>query len=206
VRFTTVPLEFLNLIVKPDACPSLADSLIKSISVEIGPAGINYPIVNAVLNKPTSLRARTFGIGYSWQPTIDLSNPNIANPVLIATGERLYRILITNKAGCVTIDTQKVNIFKDRDIYVPKAFSPNNDGQNDRLYPIPVGIKEMIQFKVFNRRGVLVYDNKNANASTGWDGTFRGKKLPVDTYVWVAQGIDEDGKTIRRTGNVVLVR
>jgi gliding motility-associated-like protein len=196
----------VKLVVTPVLCPLLADSISRNIQIENPPAGIVYPTINAVLNKPKPISARAIGVSYLWQPSTDLSNATIINPILTATAERFYKIFITNQSGCLTVDTQYVKIFKDRDIYVPKAFSPNGDGQNDRLYPIPVGIKEMTIFRVYTRWGNVVYDNKSATASTGWDGTFRGNKLPVGTYTWIAEGIDDDGNVIRRSGNTVLVR
>jgi len=204
--FASAVLVNAKLVVTPTSCPQLADSLIKAIQIESAPVGIIYPNINAVLNKPKPISARAIGSSYLWQPASDLSNPNRIDPILTATAERFYRIFITNQAGCLTIDTQYVKIFKDRDIYVPKAYSPNGDGQNDRLYPIPVGIKEMTVFRIYSRWGSLLFDNKAATASTGWDGTFNGKLMPIGTYTWIAEGIDDDGNIIRRSGNTVLVR
>ena len=64
----------------------------------------------------------------------------------------------------------------------------------------------MKRFRVFNRWGALVFDDRNANATTGWDGTFRGRPQPAETYAWVAEGVDFDGQVMIRTGNVVLIR
>jgi gliding motility-associated-like protein len=61
-------------------------------------------------------------------------------------------------------------------------------------------------FRIYNRWGLLIYDNKNANANTGWDGTYKGTKQPMETYAWVAEGIDIDGNYLRRTGNTILIR
>jgi gliding motility-associated-like protein len=97
-------------------------------------------------------------------------------------------------------------VFPDRNIYVPEGFTPDADGRNDRLYPIPVGIREIRTFRIYNRWGTLIYDNRNANVSTGWDGTYLGTAQPMESYVWIAEGIDIDGKFIRRTGNTILVR
>jgi len=61
-------------------------------------------------------------------------------------------------------------------------------------------------FRIYDRFGNLVFDDKNANSATGWDGTYKGKKLPVGSYVWIAEGTGEDEQQIKRTGNVMLVR
>jgi gliding motility-associated-like protein len=195
-----------KLVVTPMGCPQLSDSIVKSIVVENAPISIKYPDVNAVENKPLQLQARTFGVLYSWSPSTYLSSASVSNPKYTGIREQLYKISIKNSAGCNTVDTQMVKVFKDRDIYVPTGFTPDNDGHNDRLYPIVVGMKQLNVFKVFNRWGVMVYDNKAANISTGWDGYYKNKQQPMDTYAWIAEGIDDDGNVLKKSGNVVLIR
>ena len=195
-----------RLIVTPTSCPMLADSTERTITVQLPLTGITYPPVNAIVGKGMVLSARNIGNTYTWSPATYLSSAYSRTPTVTPLREQLYRIYITNAAGCLTVDTLTVRVFNDRDIYVPQGFSPDNDGRNDRLYPILVGIQKMNYFKVFNRWGILVYDNANANANTGWDGTYMGKPQPLESYAWVAEGIDIDGKIIRRSGNVILVR
>ena len=59
------------------------------------------------------------------------------------------------------------------DIHVPQAFTPNNDGHNDKLFVYTVNIKELKYFKVFNRWGQLVFQTNST--TVGWDGMFNGK-------------------------------
>jgi gliding motility-associated-like protein len=89
-------------------------------------------------------------------------------------------------------------------IYVPKVFTPNNDGTNDVLKPILVGIATFHYFNVYNRWGNLVYASQDP--TQGWDGTFRGVAQPVETYLWIAEGIDIQGKKIVQKGMTSLVR
>ena len=195
-----------RLVVTPLNCPQLADTFRQIIAVQSPIPGNAYPPVNAIINKPQQLNARAIGINYLWSPGIYLNSISSRTPMVTSSQEQLYRIAITNLAGCTTVDTQLVRVFNDRNIYVPEGFSPDNDGRNDRLAPILVGINEMKVFRIYNRWGLLVYDNKNANAYNGWDGTYKGAKQPIETYAWVAEGIDVDGQYIRRTGNTILIR
>ena len=94
----------------------------------------------------------------------------------------------------------------EKNIHVPKGITPNNDGHNDKLYPIPVGIKTLKAFRIYNRWGLLMYDNKDAGINDGWDGKYLGKPQPTETYTWIAEGIDDDGNLIRRSGNTILIR
>lgn len=177
-----------------------------TIFVEEPVKGIRYPSKNVIINKPDQLSARTFGKTYSWTPSSQLSSSTISNPTITAAREQQYIIKIVSPIGCITNDTLLIRVFPDRNIYVPDGFSPDNDGRNDRLYPILVGIKELKVFRIYNRWGTLLYDNKNANISTGWDGTYLSQQQPMESYVWIAEGIDVDGKYIRRTGNSILIR
>ena len=94
--------------------------------------------------------------------------------------------------------------FADINIYVPRAFSPNNDGSNDLLKPILVGIQTFHYFTVYNRWGNIVFTTTDPNQ--GWDGTFKGVPQPVETYLWIAEGIDVNGKKIVAKGMTSLVR
>jgi adhesin/invasin len=90
------------------------------------------------------------------------------------------------------------------DIYVPRVFTPNNDGKNDDVKPILVGISTFHYFSIYNRWGNLVYTTKDPNA--GWDGRFKGVLQPVETYLWIAEGLDKDKKKVTRRGMISLVR
>ncbi|MBS1603028.1 MAG: Ig-like domain-containing protein [Bacteroidetes bacterium] len=89
-------------------------------------------------------------------------------------------------------------------IYVPKVFTPNNDGTNDLLKPILVGIQTFHYFSVYNRWGNLIYTTQDPNR--GWDGTFKGVAQPVETYLWMAEGIDVEGNRVLAKGMTSLVR
>jgi gliding motility-associated-like protein len=94
--------------------------------------------------------------------------------------------------------------FKDAEIYVPTAFTPNNDGLNDYFdFTANPGIK-INYFRIYNRWGQLVYTN--TQNKTGWDGTYKGISQPTGIYPWILQAINAHGKTIQLNGTVVLIR
>ena len=203
--FPTASAYSVSLVVTPVVCPSLAAAITKSITIVSPPANQRYTSLNAVENRDIQLSARTFsGSSYSWSPTSGLSSSTIYNPVFNNTAEVDYVITITTGIGCVIKDTQLVRIFKEKEIYVPKGFSPNGDGNNDKIFPRLVGVRSLTYFKVFNRWGKLLFQTSTINE--GWDGIFGGAKQPMETYVWVAEGIDIDNNTIKRTGTFLLVR
>ena len=194
-----------SLTITPVACPSLATSFTKTVTIVAPPANQRYTSLNAVENRDIQLDARTFsGSTYSWAPATGLSSATIASPVFNYTAEVEYVVTITTGIGCVVKDTQLVRLFKEKEFYVPKGFSPNGDGNNDKIFPRLVGVRSLTSFKVFNRWGQLVFETSTIN--DGWDGKFRGINQPMEGYVWVAEGIDIDNNIIKRSGTFLLVR
>ncbi len=170
-------------------------------------SNIRYATISTLYNQNTQLQARIFaGSGYVWQPAIGLNNSIINNPTFNYTQTKEYLIKINTPIGCTIIDTQLVVINGRKGLYVPKAFSPNNNGANDRLYPILVGIKQLIYFKVFNRWGNLVFQTNSGNPALGWNGFYKGQPQPVETYTWIAEAIDIDNIKIIKSGSTLLLR
>jgi len=149
--------------------------------------------------------------------TIDSGNADIVTPQPVVTDANgdAY-IYITSKTPGYVLITATVGgksiifgsparvKFAPINIYVPKVFTPNNDGTNDMLKPILVGISTFHYFSVYNRWGNLIYTTQDPNR--GWDGTFKGVAQPVETYLWIAEGIDVNGKKIVQKGMTSLVR
>lgn len=143
-------------------------------------------------------------INYTWLPSYGLNNPFAKNPVAILDRDMVYNVTASNVYGCTATDDIKIKVFVGPDIYVPNAFTPGADGLNDVLRPIVIGMKEFHYFSVFNSYGQLVFTT--AVAVNGWDGTFKGVKQPIGTYVWMAEAVDYKGNKIQRKGSSVLIR
>lgn len=193
---------YYALLINADGCRATTDS--KLIAIEIPRSGIRYPVEYAVFNYPQPLQARNFGVEAMWSPGTFLDDPNSMTPNYIGTSEIEYTITIKSAAGCVTVDTQFVKPFKEVRIYVPSAFTPNHDGLNDYLKPIPGGIKDLRYFRIYNRWGQVVFDLRNN--SLGWDGKVGGIPQTTQVFVWIAEGIGVDNRTYRDKGTVTLLR
>jgi gliding motility-associated-like protein len=144
------------------------------------------------------------GIRYRWSPATGLSDPNIANPVAIIEKDARYTLTAYTDMGCETSDEIFLKVLKGPAIYVPNAFTPNGDGRNDVFRFIPVGMKELYYFRVFNRYGQLVHSG--SNPALGWDGTANGKKQNSGTYVWMVSGKDYNDQPHVLRGTVTLIR
>jgi gliding motility-associated-like protein len=102
------------------------------------------------------------------------------------------------------VDTQFVKVFKEVKIFVPSAFTPNNDGLNDYLKPIPVGIKEFRYFRIYNRWGQLIFDLRSN--PKGWDGIFKGAAQSSQVVVWMAEGVGINNVIYKQKGTSTLIR
>ncbi len=194
----------ISLSVSSDQCPTPAHISSQTLLVDKPKPAIGYPIAYAVINLPLDLQARSFGGSVLWNPATYLDKPDSYTPVFKGTAEQLYTIDITTKTGCVTTDTQMVKLVKSIEIYVPSAFTPNGDGNNDVLRPVMYGIKKLNYFRVYNRWGQLFY--QTADAGKGWDGFFRGARQEMQTLVWVVEGTGVDGAIHSKKGTSILIR
>lgn len=202
--YQTIGNYTVTLSATPSNCPQLADTSKKAITIEAPIKGINYGIFDAKSKVAYSLKARDIGTIYLWSPSTGLSSTTISNPTTTLTSQQFYTIRITNAAGCVTNDSIQVRVFNEYTVFVPSGFSPDGDGVNEKLSPLLAGIKELKSFRVYNRWGQLLYQSSDKNA--GWNGTFNGKQQLSETYVWVVEAIDQDGKNILKTGKTTLIR
>lgn len=146
-------------------------------------------------------------VNYTWTPSTGLSDPRIANPIVTlgANGDVIqYRVITSTIAGCRGEGYVTVRVYKGPDIYVPTGFTPNSDGRNDRFLPIPVGIKSLNYFRVFNRWGQMVFSTNRLH--DGWDGKISGTDQPSGVYVWMIEAVTNDNRVVTKKGTVTLVR
>ena len=141
---------------------------------------------------------------FEWTPGTGLSNPDIANPVLMLTSDMEYVLTVTTIEGCIASDTIKLRAVKGPAIYVPTAFTPNNDNRNDILRPVYVGIKKLNRFTVFNRWGQLIFST--TDMLKGWDGTLQGKFANTGTYVWFITATNYLDQPINIRGTVTIIK
>jgi gliding motility-associated-like protein len=120
------------------------------------------------------------------------------------TGSYTVQLVVTNANGCS--DTSTVAFAAEGacgDVYVPTAFSPNGDGQNDVLF-VYGSCFDFMQFEVYSRWGEQVFIT--ANPATGWDGTWRGKACEPGVFTYVLRGQRTDGTAIEMQGHINLIR
>ena len=146
---------------------------------------------------------------FDWYPSKSLNCSDCPNPIAKPLETTTYSVLVTNESGCYRKDEVTININLDRPVYFPTAFSPNGDGTND-YFEIPHGITttKVVRLKMFNRWGQLLYDSHYAEngGAVRWDGNFEGKTVNEGLYIYSADILFDDGKTLPYVGDVLLVR
>ena len=141
---------------------------------------------------------------YSWQPPTGLSDPKIANPKFMAVDPIAYTLTIDDGFGCKIEEKFQFTIDPNIIIYMPDAFSPNNDNVND-VYKILTNTGfygHLRRFTIVNRWSLIVYDSI---IDWQWDGKTKGKDAPVGLYHYVLQ-YEIEKVPYEKSGSLVLIR
>jgi len=199
----TANIKYVVTVTDILGCPKpVKDTVIVTVAVIKADAGPSDTSV--ILGQPLLLQA-TGSTNYLWSPAQWLTNIGVSNPVSLPQDDIKYFVKVYNDQGCFDIDSIRVHLFRlESGMYVPSAFTPNGDGNNDYLHPIIIGMKSLDVFMVYNRWGQLLY--RGTDAQKGWDGTFAGKGQDPATYVWYAEGTTYKNIKIRKKGYAVLIR
>ncbi len=149
---------------------------------------------------------------YAWSlaDSIWLSCQDCRNPSVYSLEFPTYfEVVVTDEFGCSAEDQILVSVEKFRKVFVPTGFTPNDDFTNDLLLVHGQSNSKVLDFKVFDRWGEMVFQLKDFpfnDDSQGWDGTFRGKPCDPGVYVWVLEVEYVDGVREVYKGNTTLIR
>lgn len=143
------------------------------------------------------------GISFTWLPSKNLSCADCFNPIANPEFSTNYCVQITDSNSCVKDTCVKLTVICG-DIFVPNAFSPNNDGENDVLYLRGGRCIKTFSFAIFNRLGEKVFET--SNKTSGWDGTFSGESCNTGVFVYYIQGTMLDETGFEQMGNITLLR
>ena len=138
---------------------------------------------------------------YAWNTSPVMTDARIEN---LRYG--YYQVNVSDANGCEVSD--KVYIEPGpccEEVYLPNAFSPNNDGKNDEWRVVTSVGLELIQLVIYNRWGNKVWETYDI--AKGWDGTYRGDKMDTETYFYLFRyKCLHDGKNYTKKGDIILLR
>ncbi len=142
------------------------------------------------------------GILFSWSPPDGLSCTDCSNPIASPKVTTTYVVQGENADGCKDADTVLV-ILMCGDVFVPNAFSPNGDGENDVLKVYGNCISEL-DFAIFDRWGEKVFSATQTTQT--WDGTFKGQEINNAVVYYRLSARLTNGQTVEQKGNITLVK
>ena len=138
--------------------------------------------------------------------TCDSCAAPIVQPIVTTT----YTATYIDAFGCEASDEITIFVDKQKGIFMPNIFSPNEDGMNDLFY-VQAGenVKTIKRFLIFDRWGELVFNRVDVQANDpqfGWNGTFRGQDMNPQVFVWFVEAEMLDGSVRIFKGDLTLIR
>ncbi len=144
---------------------------------------------------------------FIWSPLQYLNTNVIKSPIATIKASTIFTVQVRDNNNCFNSDSVLVKLFDDcksEYLYVPTAFSPNNDGVNDCFYVINPPKFLKFHLSVFNRWNEIIFDTEDANAC--WDGDFNGRSVMTDSYVYLLKIVCANGNELSKKGTVSLLR
>lgn len=187
--------------------PCFDDSI--SITIDVQAFSINT-IPNQTISFGESITLTTSGppANYIWDPPTWLSSGTAQSPLAKPRESILYKVTATDANNCRSEDTVRITVkLPDdvNDIYMPSAFTPNNDGRNDIIKPFLPRAFTLLEFSIYNRWGqrIFITDQKDQ----GWNGKLGEVLQDSGVYAWVIKATDtRTGKQHERKGTFIIIR
>jgi gliding motility-associated-like protein len=143
-------------------------------------------------NKIKTTITKTCSTDFTWSPKEDVENAKSAETTITPTkGGQFKYVLSMKEQLCTSVDTLNVKVVDPKDLdcdrlYLPKGFTPNEDGLNDQFYiSNPYAVDEVLSFEVLDNWGGRVFYTKDRFER--WDGSFNGQKMNPGVYLWKAR-------------------
>ena len=189
-----------------DSCAAYYE-VIENVTVVVDKpnAAFELSVEDIVVKQPMSFINQSTGANsYYWDLGNGLTSTS-TNPetTYFLDGEITVMLVAENQAGCLDTAYQTYMVQPEMIFFVPNAFTPNGDGNNDYFFGDGVGVKEF-EMRIFNRWGQLLYTSFSSRDK--WDGRYKGVLVEQDVYIWKAKLFGYDGTEYKKTGHVSLLR
>lgn len=147
------------------------------------------------------------GVSYMWTPMVWMENAR--SPYATVTPPQSYTYIAhaTDKYGCENTDTVNLTVLEwdcsKEFVFVPTAFTPNNDGLND-VFEIKSNAITELEFVIYDRWGAKIFETNNLNAQ--WDGKFKNKALEPQVLVYYINARCVDNREFKDKGNITILK
>jgi gliding motility-associated-like protein len=204
---TVIPLDstvYLAVATSPAGCMDTA-----MVNVAVKPFTLTLtanpePVLAGTNTTLTTSANFTYSV-LSWAPSIFFANQtSTTQNIVVKDTSKSFTVIAQSIDGCLDTATLFVTVNPNlKDFFIPNAFSPNGDGNNDILKVYGSSVRDVIM-RIYNQWGELIFETKDINK--GWDGTWKGRPQAVGVYVYVAQVTFYNNATMKRKGTVNLIR
>lgn len=140
---------------------------------------------------------------YHWTPENGLSCLDCKNPTVTPDSTITYIVTYVDENGCKAVDSVAIHTKERQAYYLTNPFTPNGDGKND-LFMISLRRGKNLNYSIYDKSGKLVF--KSSADQYEWDGKVKGQPVVSGVYVYYLNYIDEDGKSVKKTGMFSLIR
>ena len=140
-------------------------------------------------------------------PSEKVSDSAIINPISIITASTLFKVNVKDNNNCVNTDSvyvELINECTDDYIFVPTAFSPNNDRLNDCFKIISPPKLSDFKMTIYNRWGEKLFEAFNEKDC--WDGIYKGVDVPTDSYPYIISYKCYNGTSLIKKGLLSVIR
>ena len=170
-----------------------------AVEVQVTEAAANAgPDVSIIAGNSVQLQG-SGGMEYTWTPGATLSSTKVNNPIAQPLITTEYTLIVKSEEGCISSDQVTVTVLQQ--VEIPNTFSPNNDRINDTWVMANIEKFPNANLQVYNQWGELVHTDQGF--ITPWDGTSKGKILPIATYYYI---LNLDGFEKPLSGSITIIR
>lgn len=172
-----------------------ADSAYVDVTVIEKPTANAGPDKFCIAGSPAQLNGTASGqdVTYSWSPPLYIDDIFSLTPTVSVPVGMDYLLTVVSNAGCGS-DTNSTHIYFYKDLFIPTAFTPNNDGKNDAWNIPAINVFSDFEITVFNRYGQIVFHAKNNYQP--WDGKYKGLPQPAGVYIYMIN-LKKDNKLLK---------
>jgi len=201
---------FVKILKAFTGCDSIVTTNLKVVSLELSVASDYISMVQGDSTQITALIEPPGQYSYRWEPSTALSCVTCAETWAKPDRSVKYTIFATDPDKACDKNAKVTVTVKPCGVYVPDAFSPNHDGQNEVLHVYASHcIKQISKMTIYDRWGEVIYQRENFSASDqsgGWDGMYHGEISTPGVYPYKIQAVMVSGMTGDFKGVINLIR
>ncbi|HMX60769.1 MAG TPA: gliding motility-associated C-terminal domain-containing protein [Chitinophagales bacterium] len=184
---------------------------------DVLPVVVNsLPNINAIVDTPHTRYQHIVQLdvlsnnaiqSYHWLASNLVNNDTIKNPTSIIKASSLFIVEVKDNKNCKRTDSVMVEMIDECDddyIFMPSAFSPNNDGVNDCFGILLPPILTDYKLIIFNRWSEKIFETSDKDIC--WDGTYKGEAVQSDSYVYLLSFTCYNEERLSKKGTVSVLR